>query len=1088
MNLLDIILSMKLSRIVSGFSYLFTLLLIVGCSGGSNSGNGGGGGVGGGGSNPPAPTLSSISPIAGPINTQVIVILSGSNFVSTSTVAVNGVTIPCTFIDSAGIKCVVPAYALALPGNANFTVTTPPPGGGTTAPQIFTAYVAIADNDIVYNAKDGLLYASVLNSGAGSGGNTVVGIDPVTGNIIRQIWVGSNPNQLALSTDGTQLFVGLDGAGAVAQVDLIKGTVVNQFSLGGGQALSPFINTAVYLAAVPGEPNSVAVVVYGSVTIYDSGVARPESSTVVGEGPLSFGPSSSILYQLNNGTIYQLNVGSTGITNATSLATVSNYLFNIQYDMGQIYVSNGQVLNASTGALQGTFYMSGTTAADGPVVSDSAPGRAFIADYTDNWSGPILAYNEADYSLTGSIPVNGIGTGGYITSFKKILRWGENGLAVNDYAPPFTTESQIFIYQSPLVKDLSGSPADLSVTLRSPATATTGTAISWVATISNNGPDAAQSATLNMNMDASQIINSVKSSQGSCGSGAEFTCNLGSMANGASATVTVSATPTTAGTLGGLAIVTSTSLDPTSTNNQSTTSTVVTGSIYSAMPSISSISPYYVQAGSSAFTLSVTGEGFNQESTINLGSTALTTTYLSANQLAASVSASEIANYGWAAVTVTNPAPGGGVSDAMPLTIYTVVNIQASGMLFEPYTQQLYATIPGNATGITGNSVATINPFTGVVGTPITVGSNPNVMAETADGNYLYIGLSGSDSLAQFNLLNQSVGATFPITESSINYPATWLSVMPGTDTTLAIDMSNGKGGIGIFDITGSTGTFRPNLTGNGYIAAFANASEFYTSDGSLFYRFSVNANGVSPIDSTELNGLSGFDAFIQIADGLVYGAGGGVINPTTTPPTQVATLPYNVFFSGNNPNGDGIVVDPSLQREFVVLENMAGSYAYGLVRYDLTTYTPESFVDLPSPQAGYQLSWTASRFGQDGLALLSTGEDYSNQIVTVLYLMRGPIVTPQLLTKNSAASLSSSSSSTIAHGSGNVLLTLTGTNLLPGVAVTWNGSYRTTTWLNSTQATAAIPQSDLVNIGSASLVATNPGASGSNALQITID
>ncbi len=28
----------------------------------------------------------------------------------------------------------------------------------------------------------------------------------------------------------------------------------------------------------------------------------------------------------------------------------------------------------------------------------------------------------------------------------------------------------------------------------------------------------------------------------------------------------------------------------------------------------------------------------------------------------------------------------------------------------------------------------------------------------------------------------------------------------------------------------------------------------------------------------------------------------------------------------------------------------------------------------------------------------------------------------------------------------GNTLLTLTGSNFLPGVAVTWNGSYRTTT------------------------------------------
>src|SRR6202012_2665835 len=96
------------------------------------------------------------------------------------------------------------------------------------------------------NATDGLLYASVPTSGAAVAGNSVAGIDPATGNVMRQIWVGSNPNKLALSTDGTQLFVGLDGAGAVAQVDLTQGKVVNQFTLGGGPGIYDPPYTAMY--------------------------------------------------------------------------------------------------------------------------------------------------------------------------------------------------------------------------------------------------------------------------------------------------------------------------------------------------------------------------------------------------------------------------------------------------------------------------------------------------------------------------------------------------------------------------------------------------------------------------------------------------------------------------------------------------------------------------------------------------------------------------------------------------------------------------------------------------------------------------
>jgi hypothetical protein len=76
----------------------------------------------------------------------------------------------------------------------------------------------------------------------------------------------------------------------------------------------------------------------------------------------------------------------------------------------------------------------------------------------------------------------------------------------------------------------------------------------------------------------------------------------------------------------------------------------------------------------------------------------------------------------------------------------------------------------------------------------------------------------------------------------------------------------------------------------------------------------------------------------------------------------------------------------------------------------------------------------------------------------------------------------------TIAHGTGNTLLTLTGSNFLPGVAVTWNGSYRTTTIVDTTHVTVAIPASDLAAAGSGSLMATNPGGAASSALTVTVN
>jgi len=120
------------------------------------------------------------------------------------------------------------------------------------------------------------------------------------------------------------------------------------------------------------------------------------------------------------------------------------------------------------------------------------------------------------------------------------------------------------------------------------------------------------------------------------------------------------------------------------------------------------------------------------------------------------------------------------------------------------------------------------------------------------------------------------------------------------------------------------------------------------------------------------------------------------------------------------------------------------------------------------------------SAWGQDGLAILtSTGH---------IYLLRGAVVVPGLMTSGgSVASLGALSSSTLTKGSGNVLLTLTGSNFAPGVAVTWNGSYRTTTIVDATHVTVAIPASDLAATEKGTLAATNPGASTSNTLSVTV-
>src|SRR5579871_2010957 len=938
---------------------------------------------------PPAPTLSAVFPNAGPINTAATVTLNGTGFTVGTTVAVNGVIVPSNFVDSGTITATIPAGNLALPGNVNISVTTPASGKGPSPALAYTTYIQMANNDIVYNALDGLLYASVPVSGPGTGGNTVVGIDLATGVIRRTIWVGSAPNKLALSTDGSQLFVGLDGAASVAQVNLSGGLVVNRFHLGGGPGVYNPPYTATALAAIPGEPNSIAVSSTANIAIYDSGVPRAKTFSGSAQG-LSFGASSSVLYAASSGQVQELAVDSTGITK-TSTLTLSTGANSIQYDSGRLYLSSGQVLDATAGNLLGTFYSSGNTPASGPVVSDSSLGTAFIGTSSFSNSGQVSAFDESKFTLKGSIPVNGIGTQDYPTSFQKIVRWGQDGLALGAALSAFSSVNQIFIFHSDLVKSLKFAPADLSVTLTGPATATTGLATSWVATVRNQGPSEATGATLVMNLDSSLTIGTISYSQGSCvKGGAEFVCDLGNLAKGGSVTVTVHASPRSEGMVAGSAEVSSVSYDPKTSNNSSTTSTTVTGKLYNPRPAISAISPNLVQAGSAEFTLTVTGAGFVADSVVQLGSAALVTTMVSATQLTAMVPAAAIVKYGWAPVTVSNPAPKGGTTQVLPLTIYDLVNVPANAIAFDPYSQTLYADVPSSATNIAGNSVVGINPFTGAVGAPVFVGSQPTVMAETSDGKYIYVGLSGANSLAQFDMEQGKLIATIPLSlpqGGPASVAASWLATMPGSDTTLAVNTPGEGGTFGIFDISGETGSFRPNMSG-----IYDDDSQ---TSGAEFYRYDVNTDGLTLIDGTTLYGMGGYSGSIELgSNGLAYGSGGGIVDPTTTPPSQIATLPlFDFYNSGTNGSVAAAAADPSLQKEFLMLQNNAGTSAYGLARYNLNTYVPETVLDMPQSASGISSGWTMLRFGQDGLALLSSGQNYgTGQLDTILMLLRGPL------------------------------------------------------------------------------------------------
>jgi trimeric autotransporter adhesin len=448
---------------------------------------------------------------------------------------------------------------LSLPATHAITVSTPAPGGGVSNPAGFTAYVGIQTNAMALNPVNGLLYVSVPSVAGAPFGNSIVSVDPATGALGTPIYVGSEPNKLAISSDGTTLWVGLDAASAVRKVDLVTGTAGMQFSFGDNAGTYDFPPVVHAIAVLPGAPNSIVVSAMNnyylyddSLAIYDNGVVRPNKITLstLSTIPAIFvnpNPSKPEVYATSYESGYQvLSYDANGLTHLAGNSGDS--VFNgtdgtaVQIDNGRAYLDSGIVLDAEAGTQLGTFYSSGTTVATGPMVSDSTLGKNFILLGTSSSYGSttpptisIEAFQESDYTSIPSsiIFLNGALTGtkygaGYSSNttingnnpIDTLVRWGSNGLA-------FRAANGVFSFRSNLVNDLSSTSSDLGVILTAPTTATTGANFTVTSTVTNSGPSTATGVVLTESVPANTTVVSAVSSQGSCAASTPVTCSIG---------------------------------------------------------------------------------------------------------------------------------------------------------------------------------------------------------------------------------------------------------------------------------------------------------------------------------------------------------------------------------------------------------------------------------------------------------------------------------------------------------------------------------------------------------------------------------
>ena len=191
--------------------------------------------------------------------------------------------------------------------------------------------------------------------------------------------------------------------------------------------------------------------------------------------------------------------------------------------------------------------------------------------------------------------------------------------------------------------------------------------------------------------------------------------------------------------------------------------------------------------------------------------------------------------------------------------VVSSLKIATNDVIYNPFTGKIYVTIP-SSNGSNGNSIGIINPSTMVLEKTIFIGSEPTIMDISDNGQYIYVGFTGSATVRRFNVNSQTAEIQFPLGSDSFSGPfyAYDISVMPGNPNTIAVSRivngSTGFYGVAIYDsgVPRATTTISTYPNNDSYVLHFLNSTTMWGfnnhSTGFDFNKLTVDPNGVKEV------------------------------------------------------------------------------------------------------------------------------------------------------------------------------------------------------------------------------------------------
>ena len=525
------------------------------------------------------------------------------------------------------------------------------------------------------------------------------------------------------------------------------------------------------------------------------------------------------------------------------------------------------------------------------------------------------------------------------------------------------------------------------------------------------------------------------------------------------------------------------------------------------VPTITTLSPASVLAGSGAFTLTVTGTKFVSGSTVNWNGTALTTTYVSATQLTASVPATDTATAGSESITVTNP--GGPTSTAASFAVVArpvITSLSPSSTTAGAASFTLTVTGSGftSSSAINWNGTALSTVF----------GSSTQLTATVAAAS---VATKGTASVTVVN--------AGPVTSNSstftINAPPTITSLSPGTATagsaafTLTVNGTGyGTGSVVHWGATTLTTTYVSATQVTAAVPA-ANSAIAGSFNVTVVNTGSVSSNAVvftvtTPLTLTALSPASasvGSAAFVLTVTGTGFASGASIkwngtsLTTTYISATQLsATIPAADLTAATtasitvaNPSGAataalafsvlaGPVISsttPSIVTAggpaFTMTVTGSGFRSSDIVRmgasYPATTYVTPTTLQVAVP-ASY----------------IATGQFLSVMVKDAGQVLNSNIV--YLTVNNPAPTVTSMTPNSVLHGSSAININISGSNFIPSSQVQWIVGTKTTLLTivaqTATSITATVPANLIATAGSASVAVSNPTPGGGTSTPVT--